>query len=303
MALTLESRNPKQLPDLRPATYSVVVVKRLVWLFITLSILVHLGGYLGSFVIKLPPGPGPRTHRPVEVDLIQGPPVVIPDDRAPIRFTEAPKELLDDSLEALKKKADHLSMQVQRVKKEMKANLIGITKNRWQEMAQKSKSQIMENSYLAPKGPGDFFAKSEARMEQNNPLEMAPSTFGNQIDKQVELGNFTALNTDRHLYYTFHARVEEAFRPNWTEELMAAIHSRRNTPELRPKGGWATRLDVILNPHGKILKVVLLKSSGEKDYDSAAVKAFEKAGFIPHPPKGMVNEDGLIILKYLLTVY
>jgi hypothetical protein len=47
----------------------------------------------------------------------------------------------------------------------------------------------------------------------------------------------------------------------------------------------------------------MLKGSGIQGFDDAAKNAFLKAGFFPHPPREIINEDGLIILKYIFTVY
>lgn len=281
------------------------MTKKLIGLFVICSSLFHIGSYWASFTIDIPE-PYFNLPKPVEVDLIERP-VEKPDlNRPALRFAEAPKELKDESLEALRKNAAILSEKVQRVKKEMRANLFGLTKNRWQ-TPPKSKSSVQDNLTEKPttreEGLGDIKLKVEKQESQSNPIDLAPSTFGNQIKNKVEVGNFTALNTDRHLYYSFYARIEEMIRPPWEDHVIYEM--RKNLKDLRlvPKGGWSTRIDVILNSQGRLQKVVLLKGSSFQGYDNAAINAFQKAGFFPHPPKEMVSEDGTITLKYIFTVY
>lgn len=281
--------------------------RRLVWYFILVSLLIHLGSYWVTYSISVEPTTIPRLSKTVEVDLVEKP----PEKRSkpiPIRFADAPKELIDDSIEALKKKSELLSEKLQRVKKEMRASLVGMTKNSQLQKRQLSKnnaqaSQKVEIPDLNANPQESMEAKKEMEASQNNPLDLSPSTFGNQLNKKLEVGQFTALNTDRHLFYSFYSRIEEMIRPPW-EQQVSQESQRHNTQQTtRPRGGWATRIDVLLDPDGKLKKVVLLKSSGIEGYDRAAIDAFQRAGFFPHPPKEIVNADGVILLKYLFHVY
>ena len=157
-------------------------------------------------------------------------------------------------------------------------------------------------SHVVPRSSvlGPRFEKKES---EPNPLDMAPSTFGNNLNNKIEVGNFTALNTDRHLFYSFYARIEEVIRPSWEDSILTQSQRMSVTSPLKPKGGWSTRIDVILNPDGKLIKVILLKSSGIDGFDQAPIQAFQRASFFPHPPKEIVNEDGVIVLKYVFTVF
>lgn len=226
----------------------------------------------------------------------------------PIRFADSPKELLDDSLDALRKKADFLSERVQRVKKEMRANLFGLTKNRQNLPSPSAVSQV--NHSIGSDKPldtqskeGDFQVNVSRNGSNSKPIDLNPSTFGNQLNKKVEIGQFTALNTDRHLFYSFYARIEEMIRPSWEDRVSLEFQKLNNANALRPKGGWITRLDVVLDSRGKLIKVVLLKSSGLEGFDIAAIDAFQKAGFFPNPPREIVNPEGIILLKYIFNVF
>lgn len=298
-------------------------MKRFLTLFILLSIFFHLSGYWGSFVIKTPSLSNPNKNQSIEFNLIEKEDPSKDSTNqlpAPIRFTEAPKEVLDDSLDRLRKKVDILSEKVQRVKKETRADLFGLTKNR-QKQPETQKDRLNPptkpttnptNTTIAKSSSidsldgtleQDLNRNSNAAMAKANSLDPGLSTFGNQLNKNVDIGAFTALNTDRHLFYSFYSRIEDMIRPPWEDDVSSEARQLNATNPLRPKGGWSSRIDVILNPEGKLVRVALLKSSGIKGFDNAAISAFQKADFFPHPPKGMVNEDGVIVLKYLFTVY
>lgn len=300
---------PFHLPKRYSKLYSASVGK-LFWIFITLSILVHLSGYWGSSQLPIR-RLGIYPKKPVyEIDLFENKSKTSKDIKsAPIRFTEAPQELKDDNLENLKKKADILSERTQRVKKEMIANLIGMSKNRWQGKLRKDSRKVkVENSkkdssfkvFSDYNGGINISEKSQGgQVEQ---LDPGLSTFGNQLNKKIDVGNFTALNTDYHLYASFYSRIEDLIRPTWEDKAKEESRKINNNELLRPKGGWSTRIDVILDPSGKLIKVVLLKSSGIKAFDEAAQMAIVKAGFFPHPPEGMIK-DNQIVLKYSFTIY
>lgn len=239
------------------------------------------------------PPPFVNNKKTVEVELIERPDDKSDLNRPALRFAEAPKELIDESLEALRKKAEILSEKVQRVKKEMRADLFGLTKNRWQ-TPPKTKTDLHKNIPEKPnqetQEDNGIKIQAEKQTSESNPMDLVPSTFGNQINNRVEVGAFTALNTDRHLYYSFYARIEEMIRPPWEDQVTLEVRKNAKDPRLIPKGGWSTRLDVILNPQGKLVKVVLLKGSGIEGYDFAAMDAFKKADFFrTHPKKWSVK--------------
>lgn len=283
-----------------------------------MSLLIHFGGYWFGKSLSLEPTPPRPASKPIEVALVQHEPETQKTMAAPIHFADAPKELIDDSLEALKKKTDILSEKLQRVKREMLAKESGLTKNRSQTPKLKTLSmpnlmERMNNKGIPPtdaEKDDQRKQQEQQQMQQSQPsrpkyhLEsFGPSTFGNKLNRSIEVGDFTALNTDRHLYYSFFARIEEMIRPPWEDQVSTEAKRLSSTAMLRPKGGWSTRLDVILRPNGQVDKVVLLKSSGITNLDNAATEAFQKAGFFPNPPKEMVNEEGIIVLKYIFTVY
>ena len=43
------------------------------------------------------------------------------------------------------------------------------------------------------------------------------------MPKEITVGSFTALNTDRYLYYSFYARIEELIRFRWESAVRQAM--------------------------------------------------------------------------------
>lgn len=232
-----------------------------------------------------------------------------------------------------------LSAQKQRVEKETRAAVTGATKNRSnareQEDTPRSLSSIKRDQLnVDPRRPNAHplifpeYNKSpilvqKGSREKNgineNPstktssgnknnsspqLERGVSTLGEVLPTDIEIGSFTSLNTDRHLYYTFFSRINEMIRFRWESSVRSAINT---TPPDRfrynPLGLWTTQLEVVLNSQGVIKEVVLMKSSGFKGFDEAAAYAFRDSQAFFNPPIEMIDkETGEIRLKYSFQV-
>ena len=83
-------------------------------------------------------------------------------------------------------------------------------------------------------------------------IEKGQSTLGEALPDDVKFGDFTALNTDRHLYYSFYARMEEKIRFRWVTYARAAIFSvPPATLRQSGKENYVTQLEILLDPKGK----------------------------------------------------
>ncbi|MEO5970578.1 MAG: energy transducer TonB [Bdellovibrionia bacterium] len=102
----------------------------------------------------------------------------------------------------------------------------------------------------------------------------------------------TALNTKEFKFYGYFQRIRDRLDRAWVpvlrERLKAYYHSGRH---LASDTDHVTKVMVILNGQGEIIRVVLLGESGTQELDSAAIAAFNKAGPFPNPPKGIVDRD------------
>jgi TonB family protein len=129
------------------------------------------------------------------------------------------------------------------------------------------------------------------------------STVGESLPTDVKVGSFTALNTDRYLYYTFYARIEELVRYRWESRVMDTINGfDRGTMMSAGNRNWITHVEFLLDRTGLLKSAVILKESGIQRFDLAAVNAFKEARIFPNPPQEMVKDDGMIHLRFTFNV-
>jgi protein TonB len=59
-----------------------------------------------------------------------------------------------------------------------------------------------------------------------------------------------------------------------------------------------TKLLIVLNPSGILMKVQVVSDSGVRDLDDAAIEAFKSAAPFPNPPQGIVDPDGTVKIRW-----
>jgi protein TonB len=100
----------------------------------------------------------------------------------------------------------------------------------------------------------------------------------------------TALNTSEYRYYSYFQRVRERLDRAWVPMLKDKLTSfYRAGRHLASDRDYTTKLLVVLNASGEIVRVLLLEPSGTYALDDTAIAAFNRAGPFPNPPKGMVD--------------
>jgi protein TonB len=110
--------------------------------------------------------------------------------------------------------------------------------------------------------------------------------------KGVKEGDRTALNTKEFVFYGYYQRIrsrlDRAWVPILREKLVRFYRSGR---QLASDMDHTTRILVVLNDQGEIVRVQIQKESGTEDLDEAAVKAFNSAGPFPNPPRGIIDAN------------
>lgn len=244
-------------------------------------------------------------NQPIEVQVMDS-------SRKPkLIVTETEKDL--SPLEKLEKEADLLSALTKRVKEQSIARRIGETKNRPGNAPVETEEQRAEGApgigadaqtgrSLNLPGVGPGARGGEGASPFGRQVVVGESTAG-EIIPGIKIGAFTALNTDRFTYYTFFARINEQLRPRWTNNLRNFSQSipRERLVELASRDR-TTEFDIQLNREGHFLRAVVLRSSGNRDLDATFSDAFENAAPFLNAPTGLVAEDGLIHLHYIVTV-
>ncbi len=209
-----------------------------------------------------------------------------------------------------------LSATRQRVQKQTRAPVTGMTKNRSNQEIdpsaltppeEREKKKISRSNPRVRGGLDAFTPKYRTlprKLGKDLQLERGLSTVGESLPTDLAVGSLTALNTDRYLYYSFYARIEELIRYRWENSVRAAID--RTPPEQLGRtvsGNWVTELEIWLQPDGQYHSAHLMKGSGVKGFDQAAIQSFVQARLFPNPPKELIESDGLIHLKYGFEVH
>lgn len=229
---------------------------------------------------------------------------LLPKERPVVRRALAPEKIKlpeDDSL------ARFLSEQKQRVREETQAARSGMTQNRSNSESTSSPTQHKASAAA----PQNMNSDKEGYRQVDISKELAElrdfgdgfSSVGESLPHDVKIGSFTALNTDRYLFYTFYARVEELIRFRWETRAQQAIDSLGRLDKLNASNrNWVTQAEFILDKNGYLKSALIMKSSGIPAFDLAAVNAFKEARIFPNPPPEMIKEDGFIHLVFSFTV-
>jgi protein TonB len=109
----------------------------------------------------------------------------------------------------------------------------------------------------------------------------------------------TALNTKEFVFYGYFQRIRARLDLAWTSILREHLYKiYRGGRHLASDMDHTTRILVTLNGTGEIIRVQVVEESGTRDLDDAAIKAFNQAGPFPNPPRGIVDKDGNIQIRW-----
>lgn len=133
------------------------------------------------------------------------------------------------------------------------------------------------------------------RINKNNKEASATNDHIENTEQSLK----TQLNTREYVYYGYHKRIREQldqwYEAQLKEQIKRALSKGRNLAAVESK---RTQLLIILNDKGNLLKVQVLGMSGLRELDDAAIETFKKAAPFPNPPKGMVDPDGTIKVRW-----
>lgn len=131
---------------------------------------------------------------------------------------------------------------------------------------------------------------------ENGDIDSKGLSATNDYVQEVNLGDFTQLNTVEFRFYGFFHRIRQKLEQHWgnsiQEKSQALFKSGRRMPASQD---LITSLQVTLNERGEIIGVRILGASGVKELDDAAVESFNQAGPFPNPPKDLLVNGKAVI--------
>lgn len=117
--------------------------------------------------------------------------------------------------------------------------------------------------------------------------------------KGVREGEQTLLNTKEFVFFGYFQRIRDRLNLAWEPILRAKIEEvYRAGRQIASDTEHATQVFVILNHGGDVVNVLVVSESGTRQLDDAAVQAFQRAGPFPHPPNGLLDQDGNVRIHW-----
>ncbi len=117
--------------------------------------------------------------------------------------------------------------------------------------------------------------------------------------KDVATGMQTLLSTREFIYYTYYNRIKDRLRQYWEPKIKEKVGKiLRQGRTIASTSEKITKIVIILNDKGTLERIQVVGPSGLEDLDDAAVEAFRAAAPFPNPPKGIIEGDGKIRIRW-----
>ena len=127
------------------------------------------------------------------------------------------------------------------------------------------------------------------------------STDGTISLKENKLAAKDELNTQEFLYFSYYKRIHDRLEREWrpADALERKYGHRFNFSGEQQ----ATVVLMILNSDGSLNTIQMVKSSDYIELDKEAIRAIERTQPYESPPKGIINKDGKIQIKWGFILY
>ncbi len=155
------------------------------------------------------------------------------------------------------------------------------------------------DGFLAPTQEKQAAAVAAAAAKGGSPSKGAEVSQSLDYIKNLDTGLETLLSTKEFVYYSYFNRIRSQLNQYWSDKV------RLKLSEMYKKGRMIASSDdkvtkclITLDTAGKLIKVQIIGDSGIHELDEAAVEAFKAAAPFPNPPRGMVDADGTIKIRW-----
>ena len=119
----------------------------------------------------------------------------------------------------------------------------------------------------------------------------------------MEVGSHTLLNTSAFTYYSYLNRMKEQVFWRWTRYFENENLLNFTTDAKRKTGLFVTEIIALLSPDGELQDLMVVKSSGNENFDEAVLHAFMASAPFPNPPPGLVTKDNFIHINKVFYLH
>jgi protein TonB len=276
--------------------------KNLLWLFLLTSLFLHFSIYFGLNFVK--------TTKHQDIDKEKTIEIVFVDNK---NFEEK-KQLVEQNQKTneVDENAKFMSKHNNKVKEQTKAKKQGDFKNATQAQKtlpspQQSKSvQHSLKSFIPKLDPFSqtYAQRLEKQLQQDSKEKQAIKEEGiesatNDYLKDIKSADKTLLNTKEFVFYSYYQRIRKQIRQQWEPNIKGKIERLfLQGRQIASVKDHMTQVVIILDQFGNLTGVQLLNESGLKDLDKSAIEAFKAAEPFPNPPKGIIDADGKIRIRW-----
>lgn len=201
-----------------------------------------------------------------------------------------------------------LSAQNQKVEKQTIARKKGEFKNAQKESASPNEALPKKSWNLAKKlsANPDFSEIGIKKVELSDSgdsaekkSDLAEGSQTNDYLKDVDQGLETLLNAREFKYYSYYNRIRRQLSQHWEPKVRVKLSQLfKQGRHIAASTDRITKLIVVLDRSGNLVKVQVLKESGVTDLDDAATEAFQSAAPFPNPPTGIIENDGTVKIRW-----
>jgi TonB family protein len=280
-------------------------------LFLLVSIAIHIAFY---FSVYFTPDVKPKKET-IEVSYIDP----SEKNKKPDEKMEKNRQIVDQDDSALNNETPdddyYLSKNNQKVLKQTVAKDKGEFKNTKTKKSADNKPLAQQQQQAKPEQQQEvrrlekfnpmsdmstsFKEKSFNTMASTTPSSAATASQTQDYLKDKNIGVETILSTKEFKYYTYFNRIRKQLSQHWEPKVRDKLTKMfRQGRTIASEQDRTTKLLIILNPQGVLVNVQLVSDSGVKDLDEAAIESFRSAAPFPNPPKGIVDPDGTVKIRW-----
>lgn len=215
-----------------------------------------------------------------------------------------------------------LSSHNQKVNKETVAKNHGAFQNQKQKQQQMtSKNESAASDNIAERVPnvkqvplpqdifGTYKSSLAKALERQKEQESKNSQAGGDVSRSRDYlpdkaeGLETLLSTREFVYYTYYTRIRNQLSEYWEPKIKQKVLTMfKQGRRIASADDHITKLQIVLDAKGILMKVQVLDASGIQDLDEVAVEAFRAAAPFPNPPKGIIESDGTVKIEWDFVV-